>query len=757
MKKILGLSAIVVLLFAGWGNEDGEPALNTNQYDLRTFFDTGSFSSKGKGTLTKSSNTVKSKGTYQNSYQGTDVVTSGETIHKHDIKIKLTDGKKTVPKLTESASYMGNFFVIKTDEYKCSTTLPLSDLVPLSSDAQVGYISNEVRLECDNGTYMTNAIKLKDAGGGNALISVSYNTYSSSDGTLLASETENIVVDSSMAIQDAEISAKLIPEDIGYSLIVKGSGPGGGGGGGGNIAPIADAGDDQSALVNEIVTLDGSESYDAENSILTYSWTLTNKPIGSTAEIEQQTSAIISFTADMVGIYTVELVVNDGKKDSISDKVIITVSSGIGNTSPTANAGPDKNIEVYTSVSIIGSGTDIDGTIVSYSWTKNGEVISVDPSFLYTPTSVGIDTFILTVTDNDGASASDSMQVIVEEASSDNQIPVADAGIDQNVLVFETVKLNASGSSDSDGDRLTYNWSFTSKPEGSSAVLTKTTTKRPTFVVDIEGTYILSLVVNDGTIDSNPDSVTVSTNISSNTAPIADAGNDQSVLVSESVTLNGTGSSDPDNDAITYSWSFTERPNGSSASLSSTSVMNPIFNADVEGTYVLSLIVHDGTINSSPDSVTVTATTIPNTALTFVNNTSFTIPDGGSISGPGIARSEIDVVGAADSITKITVTLDIFHQLTADLNIKLISPIGTSIVLSDVNIYYIQYTNTTFDDAAVLSITEAETGNLTGSYRPVESLATFDGEGADGTWTLQVEDTVWMDEGTLNSWSITIE
>lgn len=75
-------------------------------------------------------------------------------------------------------------------------------------------------------------------------------------------------------------------------------------------------------------------------------------------------------------------------------------------------------------------------------------------------------------------------------------------------------------------------------------------------------------------------------------------------------------------------------------------------------------------------------------ALTFVNNTSFPIPDG-SNDGPGIVISEIYVEGATTSITKVTITLNIWHQLTADLTIKLISPFGSSIVLGDVNIYYI--------------------------------------------------------------------
>lgn len=57
----------------------------------------------------------------------------------------------------------------------------------------------------------------------------------------------------------------------------------------------------------------------------------------------------------------------------------------------------------------------------------------------------------------------------------------------------------------------------------------------------------------------------------------------------------------------------------------------------------------------------------------------------------------------------------------------------------------------------MISISEAEAGSLTGIYRPIDPLATYKGEDADGIWTLQVEDAIFEQEGTLNSWSITIE
>ena len=97
-----------------------------------------------------------------------------------------------------------------------------------------------------------------------------------------------------------------------------------------------------------------------------------------------------------------------------------------------------------------------------------------------------------------------------------------------------------------------------------------------------------------------------------NSPPVANAGTDQNVATGTLVTLNGSGSSDPWNGCgikskLTYSWSFTSRPVGSAATLSSATVNLPTFTADKGGLYVLSLVVYDGTLNSAADTVTVTA------------------------------------------------------------------------------------------------------------------------------------------------------
>ena len=102
--------------------------------------------------------------------------------------------------------------------------------------------------------------------------------------------------------------------------------------------PIADAGDDLRLAVGDTVTLDGTASTDPDGDPLTYVWKLT-VPSASTATLDDVTSATPGFIADVIGTYTAELTVGDGRFVSLPDTVIVTAMTELGTTSSTATTG----------------------------------------------------------------------------------------------------------------------------------------------------------------------------------------------------------------------------------------------------------------------------------------------------------------------------------------------------------------------------------------------------------------------------------
>lgn len=197
--------------------------------------------------------------------------------------------------------------------------------------------------------------------------------------------------------------------------------------------------------------------------------------------------------------------------------------------------------------------------------------------------------------------------------------PVADAGDDQSVHP-ETlepserlvVTLDGSESFDPNNLDFTFFWAFTARPPGSNAELSvdPELPDLPDFEVDVIGDYDIELVVTNSLgIDSAPDTVTVS---AINTAPFADAGDDRFLtVIGSTVQLDGSLSHDADGDDFTFFWELTRRPDGSGAVLSGSSTANPTFEADVYGTYELTLEVTDslGAVsdpNSPEATVTVT-------------------------------------------------------------------------------------------------------------------------------------------------------
>jgi cytochrome c peroxidase len=131
-----------------------------------------------------------------------------------------------------------------------------------------------------------------------------------------------------------------------------------------------------------------------------------------------------------------------------------------------------------------------------------------------------------------------------------NNPPVANAGVDQSVTNETTVILDGSNSSDLDGDTLSYSWEFASRPIGSSASLLNAQSSRPQFAGDTEGAYTLSLMVNDGTVNSIADQVTITASPVINLAPIANSTN-VTTIVNSTVAIELIAT-DTENDVLTY-------------------------------------------------------------------------------------------------------------------------------------------------------------------------------------------------------------
>ncbi len=194
----------------------------------------------------------------------------------------------------------------------------------------------------------------------------------------------------------------------------------------------------------------------------------------------------------------------------------------------------------------------------------------------------------------------------IHSAEDANHEPYADAGGDQAGFVGVVLNLDGSGSYDPDGDTISYQWSIDSAPSGSNVKLSDARKDLAQLVPDKEGAWQLSLVVDDGAFESEPDTISLAVGLD-NGSPIAAAGADQTVAAGATVTLNGSGSSDPDGDPMSYAWTLGTRPATSAAALSSTSAARPTFLADVAGTYEATLTVSDGTTTSAGDRVRVVA------------------------------------------------------------------------------------------------------------------------------------------------------
>ncbi|MBN2005559.1 MAG: FG-GAP repeat protein [Anaerolineae bacterium] len=375
-----------------------------------------------------------------------------------------------------------------------------------------------------------------------------------------------------------------------------------------NQPPVADAGPDQTVYDNVAITLNGSASSDPDGNPLAYGWAQTGGPaVAFTPHL-----SVTVFTPPLgpeVLTFTLSVTDSLNMPDPTPDEVVITVLPAPVNQPPVANAGTDQIVYTDATVTLDGSAsTDPDGdTPLTYGWTQTGgPEVSFTANLSITtftaPSDPAVLTFALVVTDSLGMPdpTPDTVTVTVN-----NQPPVASAGADQTVDANVIVSLDGSASSDPDGDTpLTYHWTQTGGPTVSfTPNLSVTTFTAPAAATTL--TFTLSVTDALGLPDLTPDAVVVTAIPGHiNQPPVADAGPDQTVNPNAPVTLDGSASSDPDGNPLTYRWTQTGGPAVDfAANLSVTTFTAP--GAAAVLTFTLSVTDSLGLPDLTPDEIVV--------------------------------------------------------------------------------------------------------------------------------------------------------
>ena len=425
-----------------------------------------------------------------------------------------------------------------------------------------------------------------------------------------------------------------------------------------NRPPIADAGATQTVPEASTATLDGSNSYDPDSDPITYQWTQVHDNTG--APLQPGDPVISSLTPVTPNSSQVSFVAPafDGQGGSVTFQLIVTDSHGAPsapsytvvnvypNRPPVPSAGQDQTVDEHTTVALSGSATDADNNALTYTWDQVHDTSGAPPlptdlpvtvtyqnpsdpsnpnaSFVAPEVPCGGGMVVLRLTVNDGYV--NAYAYVTININNVNNNPVADAGTPQNVSELGTVALNGSNSSDSDPGEtqtLTFYWTQTS---GSAATLSDQTAASPTFTApsigggDPNASVDLGfhLVVSDGCGGSGASDTTVHVaNIPH--APTASAPTPLTANEGGStVTLDGTGSSDPDGDPLTYAWTQVDGP---TVALAGANTATATFNTPWVSTNTalkFQLTVNDPYGGTSSAYVTVTVLNI-NTPPTLVN------------------------------------------------------------------------------------------------------------------------------------------
>ncbi len=313
-----------------------------------------------------------------------------------------------------------------------------------------------------------------------------------------------------------------------------------------NTPPLADAGGPYTVNQGVPVAVDGSGSSDADGSIVSWAW---DCDTDGTVDVTSATGTGSSCAWGDDGTYTITLTVTDDDGATATDTATATVT----NTPPVAEAGGPYTGNKGFAVAVDGTASaDADGVLVSWAWdcTTDGSIDAMGASASCTYAAVGNYTVTLTVTDDDGATATDTATVAIS-----NTGPTADLGGPYTGDEGVAVTLDASGSSDPGGALVSY--AFDCDGDGTYEVTSGSSSTACTYANEGVFTAGLQVTDDDGATDTDTATVTIANvapALSNLVVPDGDEGSSLTFSVDD-VDVAG--------DTVTISWDFGDGTTGS--------------------------------------------------------------------------------------------------------------------------------------------------------------------------------------------------
>ncbi|HSS19125.1 MAG TPA: PKD domain-containing protein [Pyrinomonadaceae bacterium] len=357
-----------------------------------------------------------------------------------------------------------------------------------------------------------------------------------------------------------------------------------------------------------------------------------------------QTSATTNVSFDAPGTYVVRFTGDDAYLTSTSD-VTIAVNAAPTNLAPVVNAGANQTITLPTNfVTLSGTVTDDglpEGINLLQSWSKvsgPGNVAFADASATATTaTFSAAGTYVLRLTGDDSAltATSDVTITVNPETTQVNQPPTVNPGPNQSIsLPTDTVTLSGVVTDDGlpSGSTLVISWTKVSGPGNVTFGSANSAVTAAQF--SAVGSYVLRLSASDSAYLVSADVGVILA--PQNFAPAANAGVDQTALLSQPAQLDGSVSDDglPAGSSVTTIWSMVSGPGTVTFDVPNATITGAHFSAT--GTYVLRLTANDSQLSGSDD---VTITVIDDVAGPTVE---LTAPlDGDSVTEPTIVTGSV--------------------------------------------------------------------------------------------------------------------